>query len=137
MVATRPTVPCDFRLSWAASAGSITLSWLPVSTMNSNGPDWLIFTGITSRGPGDNSRSEACDVTRAMGFCLAENGRDRELRWRERHRGNCRAMGVSCRPPLAGASRRRHWQLYLGYLNGLRIESMSMKYGEDVDRHNC
>src|SRR3954454_11622915 len=50
-VATRPTVPCDFRLSWAASAGSITLSWLPVSTMKSNGPDWLIFTGITSSAP--------------------------------------------------------------------------------------
>src|SRR6266568_2472140 len=50
-VATRPTVPCDFRLSWAASAGSITLSWLPVSTIKSNGPEWLTMTGTTSKAP--------------------------------------------------------------------------------------
>src|SRR5215469_18390312 len=34
-----------------ARVGSMTLSWLPVSTMKSNGPVWLIITGITSRAP--------------------------------------------------------------------------------------
>ena len=50
-VPTKPAEPWDVSRSWAASDGSMTLSWLPVSTMKSNGPDWLILTGITSNAP--------------------------------------------------------------------------------------
>ena len=38
------------RPSCEASDGSTTVIWLPVSTMKSNGPAWLIFTGI-NEGP--------------------------------------------------------------------------------------
>src|SRR5215472_17222761 len=50
-VATRPTAPWDLRPTSAASSGSMTFNWLPVSTMRSNGPDWLTFTGMTSKAP--------------------------------------------------------------------------------------
>ena len=50
-----------FRWSSEASDGSITVIWLPVSTMKSNGPDWLILTGITIR-----ARATKRGVTLAM-----------------------------------------------------------------------
>ena len=54
-----------------------------------------------------------------------------------RTRGNCRAMRVSCRPPLAGCESKATLAAISGYLNGLGVESMSMKCGKDVDLHNC
>ena len=44
-----------FQVKLGRSAGSIALSWLPVSTMKSDGPDWLILRNheqgpATSRG---------------------------------------------------------------------------------------
>src|SRR6516165_11165872 len=47
----KPAEPWSLRWSSEARAGSITVIWLPVSTIKSYGPAELIFTGITIRAP--------------------------------------------------------------------------------------
>ncbi len=106
-----------------------------VSTVKSNGPVWLIFTGITSR---------ALATTRGLMVTMSPG--QRVFAWLEidvkamavakRTRGNCRTMGISCQPPLAV---RAEGDIggYISYFNGLGVKSVSIEYGKDVDRPNC
>src|SRR3954451_23191935 len=133
---TSPAEPRSFSRSSLASAGSITVIWLPVSTMNSNGPALLIFTGITIR-----ARATICGLSPAtlpgqrvsawLEMDVKVNAVATSAQKELESNGNfmlASARGCEPKATLAAIS---------GYLNGLGVESMSMQYGKDVDRHNC
>jgi hypothetical protein len=109
--------------------------WLPVSTMKSNGPALLTFTGMTIRAratirglspatlPGQ--RVSAWLEMEVKAHVVAISAQ-KELR-SDGNFMSASARGVRAEATLAAIS---------GYLNRLGVEFVSMKYGKDVDRHN-
>jgi hypothetical protein len=93
------------------------------------------FDGNNEQYPGDNPRFEAREITGTTRFCVTGNGWEGKCeKETERAAGGWEFHG---RPPLAGRESKATLTAISGYLNGLGVESMSMKYGKDVDRHNC
>src|SRR5215469_16558498 len=113
----------------------MTLSWLPVSTMKSNGPNWLIFTGTMSSAP---ATRRGCRPAMFPGQCASARlemdvmGNPVERRtqndtWSSGDFTSTSARGVRAKATLAAIS---------GYLNRSEIKCVSTLYGKDVDWHN-